>query len=51
MSLTDLADSELYRLRVQACERMAKLMIDDVKDTAYLFTDVLLKRYLTFKIR
>jgi hypothetical protein len=46
MSLIDLADSELHQLRLQACERIAKLMIDSVKDDAYLFTDVLLKRHV-----
>jgi hypothetical protein len=50
MSLTDLADSELHRLRMQTCERMAKLMIDDMKEDAYLFTDVLLKRYIHGKV-
>ena len=43
-SLIDLADSELHRLRFQACERIAKLMIDSVHDDSYLFTDVLLRR-------
>jgi len=45
-SLADLDESELNRLRMQACERMAKLMIDSItNDDAYLFTDVLLRRY------
>jgi len=44
-SLTDLDESELNRLRMQGCERMAKLMIDSItNDDAYLFTDVLLRR-------
>ena len=43
-SLIELADSELFRLRMQACERIAKLMIDSVQDDEYLFTQVLLKR-------
>lgn len=44
-SLMELAESELHRLRFAACERIAKLMIDSVHDDAYLFTDMLLKRY------
>jgi hypothetical protein len=44
-SFIELAESELHRLRIAACERIAKLMIDSVKDDNYLFTDVLLKRY------
>jgi hypothetical protein len=44
-SLMELAESELHRLRFAACERIAKLMIDSVQDDAYLFTDMLLKRY------
>jgi hypothetical protein len=44
-SLTDLDESELHRLRMQGCERMAKLMIDSItSNDAYLFTDVLLRR-------
>lgn len=46
-SLIELAESELFRLRMQACERIAKLMIDSVQDDEYLFTQVLLKRYLS----
>ena len=42
--MIELAESELFHLRMQACERIAKLMIDSVKDDEYLFTQVLLKR-------
>jgi len=44
-SWMELADADLYALRVTTCDRMAKLIIDSVKDDRYLFTDILLKRY------
>jgi hypothetical protein len=48
-SFIELAESELFRLRMQTCERIAKLMIDAVKDDDYLFTQVLLKRSVPLK--
>ena len=40
----ELADADLYALRVTTCDRMAKLIIDSIDDDRYLFTDLLLKR-------
>ena len=44
-SWRELADADLYALRVTTCDRMAKLIIDSIDDDHYLFTDLLLKRY------
>ena len=44
-SWSELADADLYALRVTTCDRMAKLIIDSIEDDRYLFTDLLLKRY------
>src|SRR5271167_1788556 len=44
-SWIELTDADLHKLRVTACDRMAKLIIDSVKDDRYLFTDLLLKRF------
>lgn len=43
-SWRELADADLYALRVTTCDRMAKLIIDSIEDDRYLFTDLLLKR-------
>jgi hypothetical protein len=43
-SYRELADADLYGLRVTTCDRMAKLIIDSVDNDKYLFTDILLKR-------
>jgi hypothetical protein len=43
-SWNELADADLYALRVTTCDRIAKLIIDSVNDDHYLFTDLLLKR-------
>lgn len=40
----DLANTELHRLRMQTCERIAKLMINGIKDDTFLFTQVLLQK-------
>jgi hypothetical protein len=48
-ALQELADADLYALRVATCDRMAKLIIDSVDDDRYLFTDILLKRYINWK--
>jgi hypothetical protein len=44
-SFKELADAELYDLRVVTCDRMAKLIIDSIDDEHYLYTDILLKRF------
>ena len=44
-SWMELADADLYVLRVATCDRLAKLIIDSVHDDHYLFTDLLLKRF------
>lgn len=49
-SSRELADADLYDLRVTTCDRMAKLIIDSVDDDHYLFTDILLKRFVPFKL-
>jgi hypothetical protein len=48
-SWNELADADLYALRVTTCDRMAKLIIDSVNDDHYLFTDLLLKRSFLLK--
>jgi hypothetical protein len=43
--MVELADADLYSLRMVTCDRMAKLIIDSVEDDKFLFTDILLKRF------
>ena len=48
--MIELAESELFHMRMQTCERIAKRMIDSVQDDEYLFTQVLLKRLPLFPL-
>lgn len=41
----ELWDSDLHDLRATACEKLAKLIIEDEEDVNYLMQEVLLKRY------
>jgi len=38
-------DEGLYLLRAEACQVVAKHIIEDISDHEYLFQEVLLKRY------
>lgn len=44
-AMLELWDSELHDLRAEACEVIAKKIIEDEDDMTYLMQDVLLKRY------
>jgi hypothetical protein len=38
-------DADLYLLRAEACQVIAKKIIEDIEDNEYLFLEVLLRRY------
>lgn len=41
----ELWDADLHELRAVACEKLAKMIIEEEEDVNYLMQDVLLKRY------
>lgn len=41
----EIYDAELYLLRAEACQVIAKRLIESIEDNEYLFHEVLLKRY------
>ncbi|KAF2722977.1 receptor-activated Ca2+-permeable cation channel [Polychaeton citri CBS 116435] len=44
-ALLELWDADLHELRAVACEKIAKLIIEDEEDVHYLMEEMLLKRY------
>ncbi|RPB01239.1 hypothetical protein L873DRAFT_1677882 [Choiromyces venosus 120613-1] len=45
----EMFDAELYLLRAEACQVLAKRIIEGISDNEYLFQEVLLKRYSILK--